>query len=100
MEDQLTLLIVIRGILALGFVVAGIAALRIGSRLYAQGTGLKRDGTVVNAQQGKFKLQASLKTVGSVLMLTSVAWGVLAYLSLPKAKVSSDHGWAVPSTNR
>lgn len=80
MASPVELIISIRGVLSLLFIGAGITALIIGGKLYSKGTGLMEDGAEVTAKEKKIKL----KTVGSVVMATSIAWGYLAFLSLPK----------------
>jgi hypothetical protein len=82
MKDPLLLVIIIRGVLSLLFIGAGIAALIIGWKLYVRGVGVTKDGTQMAFKRKK----VTLKTVGSVVMATSVAWGYLAYLSLPRYK--------------
>lgn len=47
--------------------------------MYTRGVGLHRDGTKVEVDT----IKASLQTVGSVVMATSVAWGGLGYLTSP-----------------
>ena len=91
--DNLTLIaIIIKSILAGLLIVGGIVAIFIGRGLYIRGVGLNPDGTQVEIDN----IKASLKTVGSVVMATSVAWGFFGYLSSPDL-LSSEHGKDVVS---
>jgi hypothetical protein len=80
--------IIMRTILALCFLGVGLAALIIGWRLYATGVGREADGVDIGRTGGGFGVTASLKTVGSVVMATSILWGVLAFYSLPNLVVT------------
>lgn len=73
MDNSILLIIVFRGVLSLLFVCAGIGALIVGSRLYLRGVGMEPDGSSIDAGKGALNVRASLKTVGSVVMFTSVA---------------------------
>ena len=77
--DPAIITIISKSILAALLIGGGIAALFIGKNLYLKGIGLQPDKTTVVAH----KIKASLKTVGSVVMTTSVAWGGLGYLTSP-----------------
>ena len=81
--EQTTLTLMIRGVIALSLIAGGVFALFIGRRLYLEGIGLAPEGTVIQTQGKRFNLKASLKTVGTVVMVTSVLWGFLGYLALP-----------------
>lgn len=69
----------LKSALAAFLIAGGIAALFIGKGLFLKGVGLQSDGTKIETK----KIKASLKTVGSVVMATSVAWGGLGYLASP-----------------
>lgn len=84
MDKNILVLGLVRGGLSLLFVICGFTALVVGARLYYKGMGHSPDGSSIDASGGKFKLSASLKTVGSMMMITSILWGLLAYLSLPR----------------
>ena|SRR5580765_5462294 len=100
MDNEFTQSLLVRGILTGLFLAAGIMALIMGWRLYSKGTGMAQDGTTVEAERGKVKGKASLQTVGSVVMATSIGWGALAYLSLPKPKVEQGSTGFSMSTNQ
>ena len=74
-----TILILLYGLGALLCIVVGFAALKYGKDLYVSGIGLQQDGSSVDVSGAKIQL----KTVGSVVMLTSIAWGVLAWQIFP-----------------
>ncbi len=75
----------IKGLLAVCLVAGGLYALKIGYRLYLKGVGLVPDGSEDDGKNGALRVKASLKTVGSVVMATSVAWGALGYFASPKS---------------
>ena len=79
MDDPTVVALVTKTFLAALLIVGGIVALFIGKNLYVRGVGLHHDGTEVEIDN----IKASLKTVGSVVMATSVAWGGLGYLTSP-----------------
>lgn|GEM_PF-2184527 len=89
--DHIMVMIILRGFLSVFFVATGLTALIIGARLYRSGVGLAKDGTTVNIK----KIKGSLQTVGAVVMATSVAWGLFAYLSLPSYSGSNTPGFLV-----
>jgi len=102
MGSDFTITLIVRAILTLSFLAAGILALIMGYRLYVKGVGLAPDGTTVNADVSKQKINVSLKTVGSVVMATSIGWGALAYLSRPiidAKKNGNDYSFTASSTN-
>lgn len=82
MNDPVSLTIILKFVLALLLIAGGVLALFFGKNLYLRGVGLQHDGTTVDFK----KIKASLKTVGSVVMGTSVAWGFLGYLASPSLK--------------
>jgi hypothetical protein len=79
MSDPTIVAIISKTLLAALLILGGIVALFIGRSLYLKGMGFKPDSSSVAAH----KVKASLKTVGSVVMATSVAWGGLGYLTAP-----------------
>ena len=79
-------LLIVKCVIALMLIGGGVYALRLGFKLYMNGVGLSHDGTTIEHDKAK----ASLKTVGSVVMTTSVAWGALGYFSSPGLKKGSD----------
>lgn len=83
-----TTALLVRGVLALLLIVGGIVALFLGNKLYRDGIGLAPDGSVIKTSTGKFDIKLSLKTVGSVVMITSVAWGFFGYLTSPELRRS------------
>jgi len=93
MNDPIGLTIIAKFVLALFLIAGGILALIFGKDLYLQGVGLKHDGSIINVK----KVKASLKTVGSVVMGTSVAWGFLAYLESPVLKKSNTGSISIAS---
>jgi hypothetical protein len=78
--DGVTAFILGRVILAIFMAIVGLAALSGGLYLYLKGVGQQTDDAA--ASRGKFGVK--LKTVGSVVMATSIGWGYLAYLTAPK----------------
>lgn len=85
-------IVVVRALLSAGFIYAGIYALRIGFRLYMRGVGLMEEASTVSVSGGGVSVKSSLKKVGSVVMATSIAWGALAYFSLPGVASRSSDG--------
>jgi len=81
--DALTAMILVRGILSGLLVAGGFSALFIGWKLYYHGIGLSPDRSTVKASTGTFDIRLSLKNVGATVMVTSVAWGLVAIWSLP-----------------
>lgn len=79
MDDPTVVALFTKTFVAALLIVGGIVALIIGKSLYMRGVGLHHDGTKVEIDN----IKASLKTVGSVVMATSVAWGTLGYLASP-----------------
>jgi hypothetical protein len=77
--DPAIVAMILKSVLAALLIVGGIAALFIGKSLFLKGAGLQSDGTKIETK----KIKASLKTVGSVVMATSIAWGGLGYLASP-----------------
>jgi cell wall-associated NlpC family hydrolase len=78
--DRVTLLLTCKSVISVLLVFGGIFALVIGYKLYLKGIGIISDGSRIEINNAK----ASLKTVGSVVMVTSVAWGGFGYLASPK----------------
>ena len=85
MDMNFVFFVVGRFILSLGFLAVGFLSLMYGVRLFSKGVGSDPDNSVVVLGIGKKQVEVSLRTVGSVVLATSVAWGSLAYLTLPKA---------------
>ena len=83
--EPITLTLLIKLGLSLFLIIGGFIALIIGNKLYRSGVGLNKDGSKVEYEEVKIHL----KTVGSVVMATSVAWGGLGYLAIPKYSKSS-----------
>lgn len=81
-----------RFILSLGFLIAGVYTLHKGFDLYSTGVGLYSDGSHVSGSGEAGEIDVSLKTVGSVVMMTSVVWGIIAFFTLPKVKYQSPYG--------
>jgi len=79
MDDPTVVALITKTFLATLLIIGGILALFIGKNLYVRGVGLHHDGTEIEVDN----IKASLKTVGSVVMATSVAWGGLGYLTSP-----------------
>ncbi len=87
--NNIILMIVARFIMATIFACGGIYALRKGFQLIYDRKGLKAEGSIIKL--GKFS--ANLKTVGSLVMLTSVVWAYLGYLTAPKQlNINPDKG--------
>lgn len=84
--DPITL--VLSGKIAIAILLAagGIGALFLGYRLYRSGVGLREDGATIETKEAKFHL----KTVGSVLMLTSFGWGWLCLSASPKYSIDGN----------
>ena len=70
----------------------GICAIFVGRQLYLRGIGLAPDDSKVRTSRGEFSLNLSLKTTGGVVMATSVAWGLLGYLSSPSIEQTRARG--------
>lgn len=81
-----TLIIIEYGIGALLCIIAGFFALKIGKDLYMSGAGISEEGSSIEVKGVK----AQMKTVGSVVMLTSVAWGFLGMQIFPDYKRNKD----------
>lgn len=88
--DHVTVILLVRGVITLAFIAGGMYALHIGYRLYMSGVGLKPDGTTADIRSATVKVRTGLKTVGSVLMATSIAWAFVAYLSRPDLHAHDD----------
>jgi hypothetical protein len=63
-----------------------MVSLMIGADLYLKGIGSKEDGTEIK----KGGMELKLKTAGSVVMATSIAWAYLAYLSIPEPYTTTE----------
>lgn len=86
MINQETLLILIYGIETLACIIIGFLALKYGKDLYFKGIGIQQDGSSIEIKGVK----TQLKTVGSVLMLTSFAWGFLGWQIIPDYSKTKD----------
>jgi hypothetical protein len=69
--NPVTLVIIVKATIAIFSILVGLCAMWYGVGLYRSGVGLKSDGSTVELENAKVKL----KTVESVLMLTSFSWG-------------------------
>lgn len=94
MNDPTIAALIIKAVLAMLLIIGGFVALFMGKNLYVRGVGLAVDGSQVEVNNVK----ASLKTVGSVVMATSVAWGWLGYLASPTLS-SGEYGTGVAYLN-
>lgn len=92
--DNLALYMLIRGLLSLALVAGGIYALHKGFQLYVGGVGLAEDGFRLRTSDQLGGVSVSLKRVGSVVMLTAVAWAFLGYLVMPKQIRASPQDFA------
>ncbi|MBD3676499.1 MAG: hypothetical protein HUJ26_23555 [Planctomycetaceae bacterium] len=77
-------IILVRGVIAFVLSLSGLYALYGGLRLFISGVGIHTDEAKV--ELGPYKV--STKTVGSTIMVTASAWGLLAFWSLPSLKSS------------
>jgi hypothetical protein len=66
----------------------GISAIFWGYRLFLHGSGLSKGIDKLNLQADWGKVSLAGMSVGSVLMLTSVVWGGLAYMSVPELEMA------------
>jgi predicted Zn-dependent protease len=64
----------------------------MGYRLYLRGVALTEDGSDISLERDGIKVNLSLKRVGSVVMVTSVAWAALSWMSKPQTIDLSDRG--------
>jgi hypothetical protein len=96
MDSQFLTFASMRFLFSLFFFAAFLMVLVFGLRFYLKGLGLGPDGSEIEVSHGEFKARASLKTVGAVLMLTSVVLGCLAYKTLPRATVGGKEGGVAP----
>jgi hypothetical protein len=87
MADSINLALYLKAGISVLLIIGGCIALFIGRQLYSSGVGLTPDGTEVELK----KIKASLKTVGSTVMATSVAWGALAVWAAPTLDNNSMH---------
>lgn len=97
LSNPVLIAVVGRLLLAVAFGVVGAYALVVGKRLYVSGVGLEEEGTKFVARREQVEVNVSLKTVGAAVLTTSVAWGFLAYLALPK-KVTRTAGTSHETT--
>ncbi len=88
--DIIYFTIIIRFLVVVCLIGMGFYSIKQGLKLYRNGTGLKEDGTLISAEGKRVNIRLSLKTVGSVLMVTALGWGYLAYLSLPSIEQVTD----------
>ena len=82
--NELTIFILARSLLSILFILGGLYSLKKGFQLYINGVGLKEDSFHLSASTDKSSINLSLKRVGTIVMLTSIAWGFLAYLVMPQ----------------
>ena len=81
--DVQTTFIITKFISSIVFAAGGILALRYGYQLY-----LKKIGNLADASTFKImNLEITPRSIGAVMMVTSVAWGWLSYSSMPKTFV-------------
>lgn len=94
--NELTIFILARSLLSVLFIIGGLYSLKKGFQLYINGVGLKEDSLHLSASSDKNSINLSLKRVGTVVMLTSIAWGTLAYLVMPQGlRVESPYSGSV-----
>ncbi len=86
--DAPSFLILARTIISIVLAVGGIVALCFGYFLFRSGIGLSEDGTTIKWK----KVKIHLKTVGSVLMLTSFSWGWFSLSAMPKTFTTNSAG--------
>ncbi len=86
MNDS-TIILIFYGMSTILCIIVGIIAIKYGYSLYSKGVGLESDGTSIQINKIKIKLQ----TTGSIVMFTSVVWGILAYLILPEYDNGETH---------
>jgi hypothetical protein len=74
--SEMMWILLFRVLIALVVALGGILAIYFGYRLYLNGVGSTSDGSSVEVKN----IKIHMKTIGSVLMTTSVAWGYICYL--------------------
>ena len=95
--NDLTVFMLLRSLLAFLFICGGLYSLKKGFQLYVNGVGLKEEGFELSASDGEKNINLSLKRVGTVVMVTSIAWGGLAYFVMPQGIVSDGFSSNVPA---
>jgi len=83
--SEISTYMIIKGSLALFLIFGGMYALKKGFELYITGVGLSSDSLSLSSENKIGKINISLKRTGTVVMLTSIIWAGLGYLSLPKS---------------
>jgi hypothetical protein len=81
--DGLIIAFVGRLVVSLVLALVGFMAVQYGYNLFVSGVGLKKDKGQLRIRAPQVKLEMVTSSVGGVLMLTSLGWGSLTYLSLP-----------------
>ncbi len=99
MTDPTTLTILGKIGLALLCGIGGICAIFIGKGLYLRGLGIASDGSKIAAEKGDFKVNATLKNTGTVLMVTSVLWAGIGLLASPSFEQTKEGGDSVKVTH-
>ena len=78
------LALVLRILVSLTLVGGGVFALWKGGALFASSRGPAPDGSTFDLKIGPVHFKSGSKTIGSVLMVTSSIWAIMAWASLPK----------------